>query len=694
MHARCAHRSRGHRRAGWIGADESRSGTMVRMREDRRAERAPIPRPVMPGRARPAPAESAAEITRPVARPVGPDSGPETAPIDPVGATGSGAGPQRAAGNDPGPSDAPGNGARAATPGPAEPETPPYGVPAAPPSTAGAAVPAATEDPAAPGTGAERGSAKGTENAGSLVRSSGMIAIASLVSRITGFVRNLALVAVLGLAVINDSYTISNTLPNIVYELLLGGVLTSVMIPVLVRAQAEDADGGEQFTRRLLTVVGSALLVATALAMLAAPLLTALYLGTGDDTDANPELATAFAWLLLPQIFFYGIGALLGAILNSKQVFGPFAWAPVLNNVVVLGVLVVFVLVPGEISTDPVRLGDPKLLVLGLGTTLGIVVQALVLIPFMRRIGFRYKPVWGWDPRLSLAGGMALWIVGYVLVGQAGYIVTTRVAAGADGGSVSTYQNAWLLLQVPYGVLGVSLLTALMPRMSRAAANGDTGQVVTDLSLGARLSTVGLIPIAAVMTAFGGALGTALFSVGAASGEGAARLGETVAWSAFGLLPYAVTMLQMRVFYAMTDSRTPTLIQVGMVGVKIPLLLACPLILPADQVVLGLAAANALSFVGGAIIGQWLLRRRLGRVRTGEVLDTLVRVTLASAVGAAVAWGLTLLVEPAIVDWPVVAQAWTLLAGGTLIALPLAVAGMRLLKVRELDAVFRRLARR
>ncbi|WP_249265427.1 MULTISPECIES: murein biosynthesis integral membrane protein MurJ [unclassified Pseudonocardia] len=556
--------------------------------------------------------------------------------------------------------------------------------------------PAASSEPvppweAPPGDGAGSAPQGRAENTGSLVRSSGMIAIASLVSRLTGFVRNLALVAVLGFAVVNDSYTVSNTLPNIVYELLLGGVLTSVMIPVLVRAQAEDADGGERFTRRLLTVVGAALLVATLIAMAAAPLLTALYI---DSSRADPALATAFAWLLLPQIFFYGIGALLGAILNSKQVFGPFAWAPVLNNVVLLGVLVVYVLVPGEISVDPVRMGDPKLLVLGVGTTLGIVVQALVLIPFMRSIGFRYRPVWGWDPRLSLAGGMALWIVAYVLVGQAGYIVTTRVATAASDGSVATYFNAWLLLQVPYGVLGVSLLTALMPRMSRAAAKGDVDQVVTDLSLGARLSTVGLIPIAAVMTAFGGALGTALFSVGAGSGEGAARLGATVAWSAFGLLPYAVTMLQMRVFYAMTDSRTPTLIQVGMVGVKIPLLLACPLLLPPEQVVLGLAAANSLSFVGGALLGQWLLRRRLGRIRTGEVLTCLGKTTVASAAAAAIAWGLTVLLEPALLDWPDVARAWTLLLVGTLVALPLAVVAMRVLKVRELDAVFRRLARR
>lgn len=614
------------------------------MREDRRAaERAPhpavvrhepLPRPVTgadPRRTPRTPPEGAAEVTRPLGSGRVPDPGEPTTPLGPV----------------------------------AEP-----GAPAA----------------STPSGGAER--------TGSLVRSSGMIAIASLVSRITGFVRNLALVAVLGFAVVNDSYTISNTLPNIVYELLLGGVLTSVMIPVLVRAQAEDADGGERFTRLLFTVVGAALLVATLIAMAAAPLLTRLYLGSGDTGQANPALATAFAWLLLPQIFFYGIGALLGAVLNSRQVFGPFAWAPVLNNVVMLGVLVVYVLVPGEISVDPVRMGDPKLLVLGIGTTLGIVVQALVLIPFMRSIGFRYRPVWGWDPRLSLAGGMALWIVAYVLVGQAGYIVTTRVAASASEGSVATYMNAWLLLQVPYGVLGVSLLTALMPRMSRAAAKGDVDQVVTDLSLGARLSTVGLVPIAAVMTAFGPALGTALFSVGAGSGAGAERLGQAVAWSAFGLLPYAVTMLQMRVFYAMTDSRTPTLIQVGMVGVKIPLLLACPLLLPPEQVVLGLAAANGLSFVGGAVLGQWLLRRRLGRARSGEVLACLARVALASAAAAAVAWGITRLVDPALADWPDVARAWTLLVGGTLIALPLAVVAMRVLRVRELDAVFRRFARR
>ena len=165
------------------------------------------------------------------------------------------------------------------------------------------------------------------------------MAVASLVSRITGFLRQIALVAVLIVGVITDSYTVSNTLPLIVYELLLGGVLSSVMVPLLVRAQTEDADGGEAFTRRLLTMAALALLLATAAAMAAAPLLTRLYLGSDETSKADPQLATVLAYLLLPQIFFYGIGALLGAILNSRGAFGAFAWAPVLNNLVVLVVL-------------------------------------------------------------------------------------------------------------------------------------------------------------------------------------------------------------------------------------------------------------------------------------------------------------------------------------------------------------------
>ncbi|MGH4025473.1 MAG: lipid II flippase MurJ, partial [Pseudonocardiaceae bacterium] len=378
----------------------------------------------------------------------------------------------------------------------------------------------------------------------SLVGATGSMAVATLVSRITGFLRQLALAAVLGLLVVNDSYTVANTLPNMLYEILLGGVLTSVVVPLLVRAAKEDADQGEAYAQRLMTVVVVTLGIATALAVVAAPLLAWLFLG--DSENANPTLATAFAYLLLPQILFYGLSGLFGAILNARSVFAPPAWAPVLNNVVVLLTLVLYILVPGEISLDPVRMGEPKLLILGLGTTLGIVAQALVQVPSLRRAGFRFGWRWGWDPRLTQAGGMAAWFVLYVVVGQLGYLVTTRAAAQGEPGGIVIYSLVWLLLQLPFGVLGYSLLTAIMPRMSRAAAEGDVPAVVSDLSLGSRYLAVLLVPISVVLTLAGEQVGVALFSLGKASSN-AERLGTALAVAAFGLLPYAVTMLQLRV---------------------------------------------------------------------------------------------------------------------------------------------------
>jgi putative peptidoglycan lipid II flippase len=517
----------------------------------------------------------------------------------------------------------------------------------------------------------------------SLGRSSSLMAVASLVSRITGFLRQVALFTVLGDTILNDSYTISNTLPNIVYEFLIGGVLSSVMIPLLVRAQTEDRDGGEAYTRRLLTLAGIALLIATAAGMLAAPLLTRLYLGSQTTGTADPQLATVLAYLLLPQVFFYGMGALLGAILNSRGAFGAFAWAPVLNNIVVIGVVGVYLLVPDS----------ARLLVLGLGTTLGIVVQTVVLIPAVRRAGFRYRPVWGWDPRLTTAGGLAVWVAAYVLIGQVGLVITTRVAASSAAGSVTIYSYAWLLLQVPYGVLGVSLLTALMPRMSRAAAEGRNADVVADLSLGSRLSAVLLVPVSVLLTIFGAQVGVALFGLRQANLDGAAQLGATLAVSAFGLLPYAVTMLQLRVFYALTDSRTPTLIQIFTVAVKVPLLLVCPILLPPDDVVLGLAAANAVSFVAGAVVGQLLLRRRMGRIPTGEVLACLGRTLVASVVGGLVALGAITLLDGALGGLSPLARAWIELVVATVIMGVITLVAMKLLRVREIDTALGRLER-
>ncbi|WP_409489641.1 murein biosynthesis integral membrane protein MurJ [Amycolatopsis sp. cmx-11-12] len=470
----------------------------------------------------------------------------------------------------------------------------------------------------------------------SIAKSSGRMAIASLISRITGFAWKLLLVAAIGAKVENDSFNVANTMPNIIFELLMGGVLSSLVVPLLVRSQ-DDKDGGEAYTQRLVTVAGTLLVVGTAIAVFAAPLITKLYVD--DKGQANPDLVTAFAYLLLPQIFFYGVFALLSAVLNAKNIFGPTAWAPVINNLVVVFTILVVWIMPGNIATDPVSITDPKLLTLGLGVTFGIVAQSILLIPPLLRSGFKFKWRWGIDKRMKEFGGLALWTVGYVAVSQVGYTITTRVLTSGSQGGVTAYANAWLLFQLPYGVIGVSLLTAIMPRMSRAAADGDHKKLIGDLSYASRISTVMLVPISAVMTVVGGSVGIALFSsVGKGTVEDAARMGEALAISAFALLPYALVMLQMRVFYAMKDARTPVLIMIVMTVVKVPLLYLCPALLSPDNIVLGVMMVNGLTFVVGAILGQVWLWVTLGNLRSKRILGVILFTVVASVLGVGAAW--------------------------------------------------------
>jgi putative peptidoglycan lipid II flippase len=464
----------------------------------------------------------------------------------------------------------------------------------------------------------------------SLAKSSGRIAIASLVSRITGFAWKLMLAGVVASTQVNDAFNVANTLPNIVFELLLGGVLSSVVVPLLVRSH-DDADGGEAYAQRLITMALVLLAAGTVAAVAAAPLFTALLI-SGGATQGTHTLATALAYLLLPQILFYGLFALFSAILNAKNIFGPPAWAPVLNNLVVLVTLVAYVLLPGRITLDPVRMSDAHVLVLGGGVTLGIVAQAVTLIPSLLRSGFRFQWRWGLDPRMKEFGGLAAWILGYVAISQIGLTVNTRVVTGGVSGSVTAYTNAWLIFQLPYGVIGVSLLTALMPRMSRAAADGDTRKLIGDLSYASRISVVLLLPISALLAVAGSPVGIALFSrLGAESGE---RIGETLAISAFGLLPYAMVLLQLRVFYAMKDARTPTLIILVMTVVKIVLLYLFAVPLGGGNVVYGAMMVNGLTYVVGAVLGQVWLWVRLGHLRSKRVLRVVLLTGAAGATGA------------------------------------------------------------
>jgi putative peptidoglycan lipid II flippase len=520
----------------------------------------------------------------------------------------------------------------------------------------------------------------------SLAKASGRMAIATLTSRITGFAWKVMLAWVATLGVLYDSFTVANTLPLIINELLLGGVLTSVVVPLLVRSQ-DDEDGGEAYTQRLLTLAITVLGIGTVVSTACAPWLTGLLMD--DSGDANPQLATWFAYLLLPGLLFYGLFAVLSAILNAKQIFGPAQWAPVINNLVIFATIAAFALVPGDPTIVPTRMSDPQVLVLGIGVLTAMVAQAMFLVPPLLRSGFKFKWRFGIDERLKEFGGLAAWVLGYVAVSQIGMVVNTRVLTGGAAGGPSIYSNAWLLFQLPYGVIGVSLLTALMPKMSRAAADGDHRKLVSDLSYGSRITTIMLMPVSAVMAVAGQSIGVALFAFGKGSVEDAERLGQALAVSAFGLVPYALVMLQMRVFYAMKDSRTPTLIMCVMTAVKIPLLYLASAVLEPTHVVLGVMLVNSLVFVVGAVMGQVWLWVKLGNLRSKRVLGVILFTVIASGLGALAA----ALVGAVIPDFlGSVGKAWATLICQGIVGIAVSFGVLIALKVDELAPVTRRIA--
>ncbi|WP_406688351.1 murein biosynthesis integral membrane protein MurJ [Saccharopolyspora sp. ID03-671] len=522
----------------------------------------------------------------------------------------------------------------------------------------------------------------------SLLKASGSMAIATLISRITGFLWKLLLAFAVGFGVVNDSFNVSNTLPNSIFELLIGGVLTSVVVPVLVRSQKADADGGQRFVQQMMTLAVVVLGIGTLIAVVAAPLLTWIFV-TESDTS-NTELVNVLAYLLLPQIFFYGLSALAGAILQSKQIFSPPAWAPVVNNLVVIVTIGVYMLLPGQMSLNPVSMTDAHVLVLGIGVTLGVVSQAAIQIPALRATGFTFRWRWGWDSRLSEFGGLALWMLAYVAVSQVGLVALSRVAFTGDEGGWSTYNYVWMLLQLPYGVIGFSIMTAILPRMSAAAADEDYAKVIDDLSLGNRLSTVTLMPVSAVMTALGVPLALSLFALRGETGS-ATTLGVALAISAFGVLPYALTMMQMRTFNALSDARTPTLIMVVMTAAKVLLAILVAAILPSDQIVYGLTFVNSFTFIVGWLVGEAWLRHRLGPLGSGRFLATAGKSLVASVIGGLAAWGVAVGVDALIPGAAGAGTGWLQLLIGSAVGFAVIFGLMSMLRVAELQPAIGRL---
>ena len=477
---------------------------------------------------------------------------------------------------------------------------------------------------------------------GSLLSSSAIMAAGTLVSRGTGFVRTMVITFAIGVGAMGDSYNVANTLPTLLYILVGGGALNAVFVPQLVRSMKNDEDGGEAYANRLLTLVVVGLGGVVFVAVLAAPLLVQL---VSASIMRNPESATvtvALARYCLPTIFFMGVHVVMGQVLNARGKFGAMMWTPVLNNIVVIFTFGMYAWVYGPFNSTkvtPETISSQGVHLLGIGTLLGLVVQSLSMIPYMRAAGFKFRPRFDWRGHgLGHAAKLAQWTFLFVLANQAGYLVITQLAtsagihSGRNGAGLSAYSNALLIWQLPQAVITVSVMSAVLPRISRSAADGDAGSVREDLSYGLRTSAVAIVPATFIFLALGPVIGSVLYGFGGGS------QGTSVGWmlSAFalGLIPYSAQYVLLRGFYAYEDTRTPFYNTVWVAASQALLAALCYVGLPARWAVTGMAFTYGVSYLVGLLVALPRLRRRIGDLDGPRIKHTYSRLIGASIIPA------------------------------------------------------------
>lgn len=492
-------------------------------------------------------------------------------------------------------------------------------------------------------------------------RSSAVMAAGTVTSRVTGVARDIAMTAALGFFLVSDAYSLGNSLPNIIYILIVGGALNAVFIPQLVRRMKEDGDGGKAYADRLLTLVAMVLLALSIAAVALAPWIVDLYT-PADYPPAQFELAVAFARLCLPQILFYGIYTMLSQVLNARGHFGMPMFAPIANNVIAITTFLLFLAIAGTSAAADGVLTTDQVLILGIGTTLGVVVQAAILVPVLWRTGYAWRPRFDWrDAGLGRAGSLAAWTVGLVLVNQITYVFITRLATQANvnasasdavAAGLTTYQKAHLIFMLPHSVITISIVTAMLPALSRLAHAGDLRQVGADIGRTMRVVAALITPIAAILVVNGVAVSVLLFGYGAATPQQAGLMGLIVSVFMTGLLPFTLFYVLLRGFYAMEDTRTPFWVTVGFsivfLGLAYPLFSVAPR--AGGTQVAALALAYSLSYWVGLIAAWWILARRLGSLESGRTAWVLARLIIAALLSIAamlVVVGAVITLDPA-----------------------------------------------
>ncbi len=487
--------------------------------------------------------------------------------------------------------------------------------------------------------------AGGPATSGAVVaRNSALMATGTIVSRITGIGRDIALTAALGFYLVSDAYSLGNSLPTMIYILVIGGALNAVFIPQLVRRMKDDADNGKAYADRLLTITATILLVLSIVAVAAAPWIVDLYT-PADYPTAEYDLAVAFARLFLPQIFFYGIYTMLSQVLNARGHFGMPMFAPIANNVIAITTFVIFIVIAGTSAAADGVLTTDQVLLLGIGTTLGVVVQALILIPVLMRSGYAWRPRFDWrDAGLGKAAKLAAWTVALVLANQVAYLFIMRLAAQANvnaaasdltAAGITTYQKAHLVFMLPHSVITISIVTALLPSLSRVAHAGLLHEVGREVARAMRVVSVLIVPIAAVLAVNGAGIAVLLFGYGAATTQQAATMGAIVSIFMIGLPAFTLFYVLLRGFYALEDTRTPFFITVAFSVVM--LALAFPLFSMVEgggPQVAALALAYSLAYWVGLVLAWIVLARRLGSMEVGRTVWALLRILVAGLISA------------------------------------------------------------
>jgi putative peptidoglycan lipid II flippase len=529
------------------------------------------------------------------------------------------------------------------------------------------------------------------------VRNTAVMSIGTALSRITGLVRVSVTFWALGVSFVSTTYYAANTTPNIVYELVLGGILTSVFVPVFVEwGRNHGQEESRLLAERVLTLALVVLTVLAAVAALAAPWIMRLYLVGSDAPDRRAQVQLG-AYLLrwfMPQIVFYGVGAVAIGVLQANRRFAVPMFAPILNNLCVIATMLVFVSVHGGHATTLV-LGSAEKLVLGAGTTFGVIAMTLALWPSLRAMGFRWRPRWDWNhPGVRKLGRLASWIVVYVVANQLAYLVVMVLNNAVDPErGYTAYPTAFIYFQLPHAIFAVSIFTALLPGMSDGWAAGQPERVRTLFSRGVRDMVVIVVPAALGYLVLAEPIIRLLAEYGAVEPGDVTLLAHTLQGFAVGLPFFAAFQLLTRASYATHDARTPALVNVGVAAVNI----AADLVFVAlGWGVPGLALGHAVSYLAGSLLLAVLLRRRLEGIDGRRIADTVTRVAPAAILTAAVAFGIAEGFDAAFgVRTPLLraVQVIAAVAGGLVVFLPSA-AVLRIAEVTEVkDALVRRFRR-